>query len=76
MASSSDDDEEDHSRLSSLSDSTADDMTSIGDEDSEDMERFERTLRQKHAKACKAMAVRSHARNSFSRLVSFLLGRL
>ena len=58
MASSSDDDDEDHSRLSSLSDSTGDDLTSIGDEDSEDMERFERSLRQKHAKACKAMAVR------------------
>lgn len=59
MASSSDDDDEDHSRLSSLSDSTGDDLTSIGDEDSEDMERFERSLRQKHAKACKAMAVRT-----------------
>ena len=60
MASSSDDDDEDHSRLSSLSDSTGDDLTSIGDEDSEDMERFERSLRQKHAKACKAMAVRKN----------------
>ena len=58
MASSSDDDDDDHSRLSSLSDSTGDDLTSLGDEDSEDMERFERSLRQKHAKACKAMAVR------------------
>ena len=58
MASSSDDDDEANSRLSSLSASTGDDMTSVGDEDSEDMERFERSLRQKHAKACKAMAVR------------------
>ena len=64
MASSSDDDDEAHSRLSSLSASTGDDMTSIGDEDSEDMERFERSLRQKHAKACKAMAVRNQSPNN------------
>jgi hypothetical protein len=57
IASSSDDDDEDNSRLSSLSDSTTDDLTSVG-EDSENMERLERSLRQKHAKACKAMAVR------------------
>lgn len=53
---SSSSDEEDRSRVSSLSASTGDDMTSVG-EDSDDMERFERNLRQKHAKACKAMAV-------------------
>eukprot|EP00977_Amphora_coffeiformis_P020599 scaffold8374_cov175-Amphora_coffeaeformis.AAC.38 len=68
MASSSDDDDEANSRLSSLSASTGDDMTSIGDEDSEDMEHFERSLRQKHAKACKAMA-------EFEAILSELLAR-
>jgi hypothetical protein len=55
-SSSSSADEEDRSHVSSLSGSTGDDMTSVGDH-SEDMEQFERNLRQKHAKACKAMAV-------------------
>jgi len=77
MASSSDDDDEANSRLSSLSASTGDDMTSIGDEDSEDMEHFERSLRQKHAKACKAMAngVYDIALQEFEAILSELLAR-
>lgn len=44
------------SHMSSISGSM-DGGSSMGDENSEDIERFERSLRQKHTKACKAMAV-------------------
>ena len=51
--------EEDGSQVSDLSDSTDDgaEEESLG-ERSEDYENFEKTLRSKHSKACKAMSVR------------------
>jgi len=52
--------EEDGSQVSDLSDSTDDGVEedeSLG-ERSEDYENFEKTLRSKHSKACKAMSVR------------------
>lgn len=63
------------SHLSSLSNSTKD--SSVGDDNSEEVERFERALRQKHTKACKAMAngVYDIALQEFESILSDLLGK-
>jgi hypothetical protein len=62
-AAADDDDEQQSRHLSDLSHSTdAEEIDNIEslDDNSEDCERFERQLRHKHSKACKAMSVSRH----------------
>eukprot|EP00527_Entomoneis_sp_CCMP2396_P003941 CAMPEP_0198147648 /NCGR_PEP_ID=MMETSP1443-20131203/36919_1 /TAXON_ID=186043 /ORGANISM="Entomoneis sp., Strain CCMP2396" /LENGTH=450 /DNA_ID=CAMNT_0043812061 /DNA_START=64 /DNA_END=1416 /DNA_ORIENTATION=+ len=70
-------DDESTSQMSSLSDSTEEGSSAASEDNTEDLERFERNLRQKHTKACKAMAngVYDVALQEFEAILSDLLSK-